>query len=238
MTRPILLLLPGLLCDATVWAPQCDAFGAAHEIVIPDYGDADTLADMARRALAQAGDAAQLAVAGHSMGGRIAFEIWRQARERVDRLALLDTGAHPLTEGEAGERERAGRMALLDIARRDGMRAMAREWARGMVHPDRIGGPVFDAVLDMFERKTPSIFAAQIAALLGRPDAGPLLPTIDVPTLLATGAEDAWAPPAQHAAMQRAIRDARLVVFERCGHMSTMEQPEAVTAALADWLAA
>lgn len=236
--RPTLLLLPGLLCDAAAWAPQREAFARDREIVIPDYGDADSLAEMARRALVQAGSAARLAVAGHSMGGRIALEIWRQARERVDRLALLDTGAHPLAEGEAGERERAGRMALLDLARRDGMRAMAREWARGMVHPQRIGGPVFDAVLDMFERKTPAIFAAQIAALLGRADATPLLPTIDVPTLLATGAEDAWAPPAQHAAMQQAIRGSRLAVFEQCGHMSTIEQPEAVTAALADWLAA
>lgn len=161
----------------------------------------------------------------------------RLARERVDRLALLDTGAHPLAAGEAGERERAGRLALLELARREGMRAMAREWARGMVHPDRIGTPVFDAVLDMFERKTPAVFEAQITALLGRADAAPLLPTIDVPTLLATGAEDAWSPPAQHAAMQRAVRESQLVVFERCGHMSTMEQPQAVTRALADWLA-
>lgn len=238
MSRPTLLLLPGLLCDAAAWAPQLEAFAARYEIVIPDYGDADTLAEMARRALAQAGDAERLAVAGHSMGGRIAFEIWRLAAERVGRLALLDTGVHPLAPGEAGERERAGRMALLELARRDGMRAMAREWAKGMVHPDRIGGPVFEAVLDMFERKTPEIFAAQIAALLGRPDATPLLATIDVPTLLATGAEDAWSPPAQHAAMQHDIRASRLVVFDRCGHMSTMEAPEAVNHALATWLAA
>jgi pimeloyl-ACP methyl ester carboxylesterase len=237
--RPTLLLLPGLLCDAAAWEPQREAFAATHRIVIADYGDADSLPEMARRALAQVGDLeTDVAIAGHSMGGRIAFEVWRLARERVGRLALLDTGAHPLADGEAGERERAGRMALLGIARRQGMRAMAAEWARGMVHPDRIDGPVFEAVLDMFERKTPEIFAAQIDALLGRADAAPLLRTIDVPTLFATGAEDAWSPPAQHAQMQRAVRSSRLAVFAQCGHMSTIEQPDAVNRALADWLAA
>ena len=88
----------------------------------------------------------------------------------LERLALLDTSYHPLSEGEAGETERAGRMSLLATARRDGMRTMAREWALGMVHPSRHDTPLFEAVLDMFDRKTPDIFAAQINALLQRPD--------------------------------------------------------------------
>ncbi|MFY9513699.1 MAG: alpha/beta fold hydrolase, partial [Rubrivivax sp.] len=123
-------------------------------------------------------------------------------------------------------------LALLDLARRDGMRAMAREWARGMVHPSRLGGPVFEAVLDMFERRDAGIFAAQIQALLARPDATPQLPGIRCPTLLLTGAQDSWSTPEQHAAMQQAMPGAQLVVVPDCGHMSTMEAPAAVRAAL------
>jgi pimeloyl-ACP methyl ester carboxylesterase len=229
-----LLLLPGLLCDAAVWAPQVAALSRPSTVV--DYGAADSISAMARIALAAA-PAGRFAVAGHSMGGRVAFELHRLAPERIERLALLDTGCQPLAAGEAGENERAGRLALLDLARSEGMRAMARQWARGMVHPGRLGGPVFDAVLDMFERRDPAIFDAQIRALLGRPDAGPQLPGITCPTLLLTGAEDGWSPPAAHQAMQRAIPGAALVVVPDCGHMSTLEVPAAVNAALADWLA-
>jgi pimeloyl-ACP methyl ester carboxylesterase len=112
---------------------------------------------------------------------------------------------------------------------------MAREWAQGMVHPSRLGTPLFEAVLDMFERSSVEAFAAQIEALLARRDAGPLLPRIGVPTLLLCGREDGWSPPARHEYMHAHIPGSRLLVYE--GHMSTMEQPEAVNAALRDWLA-
>jgi pimeloyl-ACP methyl ester carboxylesterase len=228
-----LLLLPGLLCDAAVWLAQMTGLGRSCTVV--DYGQASSLAAMAEIALAAA-PAGCFAVAGHSMGGRVAFELQRLVPQRIERLALLDTGCQPLAPGAAGEVERAGRMALLELARRDGMRAMARRWARGMVHPSRFDGPVLEAVLDMFERHEPAIFEAQIEALLGRPDAGPQLAGIGVPTLLLCGADDAWSPPSQHRAMHEAIAGSRLVVVERCGHMSTMESPQAVNAALAEWL--
>lgn len=229
-----LVLLPGLLCDRAVWRSQIDALGPAF---VTDYGALDSLAAIAAHVLATA-PAGALAVAGHSMGGRVAFEMQRQAPERIERLALLDTSYHPLADGEAGEKERAGRLALLAKARSDGMRAMARDWALGMVHPSRHDGPVFEAVLDMFERHTPDIFAAQINALLNRPDCSGLLGTIRCPTLLLCGREDAWSPPSRHEHMHHAITGSRLVVVEQCGHMSTMEQPDAVSRALADWLAA
>jgi len=104
-----------------------------------------------------------------------------------------------------------------------------------MVHPSRHGTPIFEAVLDMLARSTPDIFAAQINALLKRPDCSDLLPTIRCPTLLLCGREDAWSPPSRHEHMYHAIAGSRLVIVEHCGHMSTMEQPEAVSQALADW---
>jgi pimeloyl-ACP methyl ester carboxylesterase len=230
-----LVLLPGLLCDAAVWAPQVEALAGRVACHVVDYGERNSLAAMAEHALATA-PAQRFALAGHSMGGRVAFEVWRRAPERIERLALLDTSYHPLAEGEAGETERRGRHALLETARREGMRTMARAWALGMVHPDRHAGPVFEAVLDMFERSTPAVFAAQIEALLDRPDATPLLGTIACPTLLLCGRDDGWSPPARHEFMQARIAASQLVVVEHCGHMSTLEQPGAVTAAFAAWL--
>jgi len=231
-TTPV-VFLPGLLCDAAVWAPQMAALGRSATVV--HYGRANSLTSMAERAL-QAAPAGRFALAGHSMGGRVAFEVWRLAPERVERLALLDTGSHPLAEGAAGETERAGRLRLLAIARQGGMRTMAADWARGMVHESRVGGPVFEAVLDMFERSSADIFEAQIQALLTRPDATPQLASITCPTLLLAGEQDAWSPPEQHRRMQQAVRGAQLVVVPQCGHMSTLEAPADVSAALAGWL--
>ena len=229
MSTP-LLLLPGLLCDAAVWAP----LGLDGQVVA--YGRADSLTAMAQIALGAA-PPGPLAVAGHSMGGRVAFEMLRLAPERIERLALLDTGCHPLPPGEAGDKERAGRHALRDLARRDGMRAMARQWALGMVHPSRVDTPVFEAVLDMLARHDVTTFEAQIHALLTRPDATPLLAQIACPTLLLTGAQDGWSSPAQHRAMHKAVAGSQLVVVPDSGHMSTMEAPAAVAAALQQWRA-
>jgi pimeloyl-ACP methyl ester carboxylesterase len=228
-----LVLLPGLLCDAAVWAPQMAALGRSCTVV--DYGGASSLTRMAEVALAVA-PPGRFALAGHSMGGRVALELQRLAPGRIERLALLDTGCQALPPGEAGERERSGRLALLVLAQREGMRAMAGKWARAMLHPSRIGGPVYEAVLEMFERRSPAIFEAQIEALLKRPEATPQLAAIVGPTLLLTGAQDDWSSPAQHRQMQQAIAGARLVVVPDCGHMSTLETPAAVSAALADWL--
>lgn len=235
-SRPTLLLLPGLMCDRAVWAAQIEALSATHDCIVPHYGTLDSLAAMAEQVLREA-PPGPLAVAGHSMGGRIAFEMWLRSPQRIGRLALLDTSYHPLPTGAEGERERAGRFALLEIARTQGLRTMAREWARGMVHADHLGTPLFEAVLDMFERSSVAAFAAQIEALLARRDAEPLLPTITVPTLLLCGRDDAWSPPARHVVMHERIEGSALAVIERCGHMSPMEEPAAVTEALRDWLA-
>lgn len=237
MSTPNLVLLPGLNCDAAVWAPQVQAFSATHHCHVMDYGLADTLPAMAQKVLDSA--PATFAMAGHSMGGRVALEVLRLAPQRVDRLALMSTGAHPLGDGDAGAKEKAGRLALLSQAQRSGMRAMGAVWAKPMVHPSLVGGPLFEQVLDMLERSSPERFAAQVNALINRPDATNLLPTIRCPALVLTGREDGWSPPAAHQAMADAMTgvQAELVIVEQCGHMCTMEQPEAVNAAFARWLA-
>ncbi|MBQ0958488.1 alpha/beta fold hydrolase [Ideonella sp. 4Y11] len=239
MTAPALLFLPGLLCDAEVWAAQTAALGRDRRCLVAEYGLADALTTMAERAL-QLADAAgldRLAVVGHSMGGRVAAELWHLAPQRVAGLALMDTGWHPLPGGEAGQAERAGRQRLLDIARRQGMSAMARDWVQGMVHPDRLDTPLAEAVVAMLARRTPDHQAAQIHALLHRPDASATLRTVTVPTLLLTGAQDAWSPPARHDEMAAMVAGpVSRVDVPHCGHMAPMEAPQAVTAALAAWL--
>ena len=230
-----LVLIPGLLCDATVWLHQRAALADMADVRVCDNGARDSLAAMAKAILDSAPP--RFAVAGHSMGGRVALEVYRAAPKRVSGIALLDTGYSPLAPGVAGEREVAGRLALVETARRDGMRVMAREWVQGMVHSARLSErPLVDPILDMFESKTPEIYAAQTRALINRPDARRVMNMIRCPALVLCGREDSWAPVQRHLEMSAAIAGSTFVEIQDCGHMCTMERPEAVTSALKKWL--
>ena len=233
MSTPV-LLLPGLVCDAGVWAHACQALSARTEVRIADHGHLDSLGAMAEKVLREA--PARFALAGHSMGGRVALEVMRRAPQRVAALALLDTGISKLAPGDAGEREAAGRYELLEIAKSQGMAKMATRWVQGMVWEARLSDEALIAsVVEMMARSNADIFAAQIRALLARPDAAPLLAGIRCPTLVLCGENDSWAPADRHRDMAARIPDARLILVPECGHMSTMERPEAITQALLDW---
>jgi pimeloyl-ACP methyl ester carboxylesterase len=234
MTAATVVLIPGLLCDESVWSEQRKLLSSHAHVWVADHGSLDSLTDMARAVLRDA-PAEQFALAGHSMGGRVALEVLRLAPQRVQRLALLDTGWLPRPNGAPGEEERVSRLALLDNANQLGMRAMGRQWARSMVHPAVVDTPVFAAILEMIERKTPEVFAAQIRALLARPDASAQLRAIDCPTLVLCGRQDSWSPLSRHVQMAAIIRGAQLCIIENAGHMTTLEQPRAVAAALLEW---
>lgn len=230
-----IVLVPGLMCDAAVWREQAAALAAIGDVHIADHGLSNTLGAMAERILESAPP--RFALAGHSMGGRVALEVMARAPRRVTRLALLDTGFEPLADGEAGERERAGRMRLLALAHAEGMRPMARDWARGMVHPARLAdATLMESIHSMIARSSPQVFEAQIHALLNRPDRTALLGDIAIPTLVLCGHDDAWSPLARHEEMARRIRGSRLVDVPDCGHMCTLEKPDAVGRALLQWL--
>jgi pimeloyl-ACP methyl ester carboxylesterase len=235
-SRESLVLVPGLVCDADVWRGQSIALQDRHELLIPEHKLADSLGLMAEQILASAPP--RFALAGHSMGGRVALEILARAPQRVSRLALLDTGFEALATGESGERERAGRYRLRDLGRSEGMLALGKDWSRGMVHPDRLGdAPLMEAIYAMIARAPLAQFEAQTEALLNRPDRTALLGQIRVPTLVLCGREDAWSPLARHEEMARRIAGSQLVAIPQCGHMCTMERSDAVTAALRTWLA-
>jgi pimeloyl-ACP methyl ester carboxylesterase len=229
-----LVLLPGLACDADVWKHLVQSIEGTTTVRVVDYGPSDSIEKMAVVALD--GAPKRFAVAGHSMGGRVAFEIVRRAPERVAGLAVLDTAYRAFAGGDAGERETAARTALLEMAETKGMRAMAEFWMKGIIHPDRIADhALVGAIVEMMGRKSPEIFAAQIKALLERPDATPVLSTVRCPALVVCGREDAWSPLAGHREIAARIAKAKLAVIEHCGHMAPMERPEDVTASMTSW---
>lgn len=236
MTQPVLILVPGLMCDHTSWAPILPAVSAQAACQVVSHGDADSLVQMAQQILATA--PAQFDLAGHSMGGRVALEVVRLAPERVRRLALLGTGFKPKEAGAAGEKEAQGRQALLDVAQTQGIRAMAQAWVQNMVAPSRLlDETLIDAVLQMFERKSADIFQRQIKALLTRPDATEVLRQVRVPTLVMAGEFDAWASPQQHQDIADLIPNPPpMQVVSGAGHMMMMEKPDAVAALFLDWL--
>jgi pimeloyl-ACP methyl ester carboxylesterase len=229
-SRPVLYLLPGLLCDASVWEHQKAALSDRCEVRIGDFRGFDSLTDMARSVLVDAPD--RFALAGHSMGARVSLEVARLAPERVERLALLDTGVHPLRPGET-----EARLSLVQLGQQEGMGAVAERWLPPMVY---LGGPrtakIMPGLHAMVRRMTPAIHAGQIAALMGRPDGALVLPTLRCPVLVGVGAQDTWSPLAQHERITALTPGARLVIFPDSGHMAPVEAPEAVTAALIDWL--
>lgn len=236
MTTPHLILVPGLMCDATSWAPMLPALQGHAQVHVVDHGQADDLVAMAQQILNAAPETFHLA--GHSMGGRVALELMRMAPERVQALALLGTGYRPKESGAAGDKEVQTRQALLDVAQRDGVRMMAQVWVQNMVAPSRLTDAVLiKEIVQMFQRKSEDVFKRQIRALLARPDASDVLQQLRVPTLLMAGEWDTWASPQQHQAMADLMPARPTVqVVTGSGHMMMMEKPEAVAAHFVSWL--
>jgi pimeloyl-ACP methyl ester carboxylesterase len=224
------------MCDEAVWAPQHQPLSAVARTVIAEHGLAADLGLMAEQIISTF--PGPLALVGHSMGGRVALEVVRRAADRVYGLALLDTGCSALPGGSAGERERSSRMGVLAQARREGLRAAAEAWLAGMIHPSRLNDQQLrERIVAMWERRSIAHLAAQMAALLARADATPLLPALTVPALVLCGAEDLSAPISQHQAMARLLPQREYVQVSECGHMCTLEQSAAVTTALLGWWA-
>ena len=226
-----LLLLSGLLCDETVWQDAAQDLASAADVRIASFPGFDSIPAMAEYVLRIAPQ--HFLVAGHSMGGRVALEVFRQAKERVLGLALLNTGVHPL---RAGEIESRGR--LVKLAREHGMSAVAADWLPPMMGASKArAAQVMPKLREMVERQTAASFGAQTKALIERPDAVGVLATINVPTLLASGTADTWSPLTQHEEISRQISEATLVAIDDAGHMAPAEQPHAVAAAVRAWMA-
>lgn len=226
-----LFLLCGLLCDDVVWQAQADALRGDYDVRVFSFQGFDSLGMMAQAVLADAPP--KFSLAGHSMGGRVALEVYRRAPGQVERLALLDTGYEPVAEGEAERRAIFVRQAF-----KDGIDSIAAAWGLPMLAPEhRDHLELRQAVFDMVGRMSPEIYEGQVRALLSRPDAADVLHALSCPTLVLCGLQDGWSPPERHTHMASMVRHHMLRLIDHCGHMSMMEQPEAVLAAMREWLA-
>lgn len=229
---PPLVLLPGLLCDDALWAAQAEALADIAAVRVADLTRNDSIAGMAERVLAEA-PAGPFALAGLSMGGYAAQAVALRAPERVTRLALLDTNAR------ADLPEQSERRRMLMGWARDGRFAEVTPALLPMlVHPDRLADrDLVAAVTGMADRVGPDAFCRQQTAIMGRPDRRGDLGAIRCPTLVLCGADDALTPPRVHEELHAALPNTLpLAVVPDCGHLSTLERPDAVSAHLRAWL--
>lgn len=230
---PPLVLVPGLLCDSRLWNAQAEGLaGLADSVHVPDVTGHDSMRGLASAVLEEAPE--RFALAGLSMGGYVALEITRQAPERVEALALLDTSARPDTPEQTETR-----LALIELARDGRFDEVWRTLLPKIVHPDRVEDPdIVSAVEGMANSVGPEAFERQERAIIGRPDSRPALAGISCPTLVLCGRDDALTPPHLHEELTDGIPGARLRVVDRCGHLSTLERPEETTDAMREWLGA
>lgn len=229
--RRTVLLVPGLMCDDDLYAEQLPALSGTVDVLVSDVSRSATIGEMAAAALAVAPDS--FALAGLSMGGYVAWEVLRQAPERITGLALLDTSARPETEEQT-----ARRRALLELGATAGFPAVLDVLWPFEVAPSRRDDTALRARMDaMGLRAGAETFARQQEAIIGRADSRPQLGQVDVPTLVLCGRQDVITPLDGHEEMAAGIPDADLVVLGDCGHLSTWERPDEVTRALLGWLA-
>ncbi|MCC7548251.1 MAG: alpha/beta fold hydrolase [Burkholderiales bacterium] len=232
--RPALVLLPGLLCDGALWAPQVAGLADACEPWVADLTRDDSMQAMAQRVLDEA-PAGRFALAGLSMGGYVALEIMRQAPARVTRLALLDTRARPDSPDEIERRRTLMRIA--EAAR--GFAPVNRRMLPLLVHISRQSDEqLVRTIQEMADRTGIPAYLRQQNAIMSRVDFRPVLRTIDCPVLLLCGRQDAITRVSLHEEMASAVPHARLEIIEDCGHLSTLERPAEVNAALRHWLEA
>ncbi len=223
------VFIPGLLCDERLWRDQAAGLSDLATSTIADVAIDDNVEDMAARLLADAPPRFRLV--GLSMGGYVAFEVLRQAMDRVDALALFATSAAP----DAPERsaERTGALQSLSMGRFAGVtdRLLPR-----LIDEQHLNGPVGEDLKAMALRVGGDAFVRQQKAIQARPDSRPLLAQITMPTLVAVGDGDVLTPPSASVEIFRGLPQPQFHLFHRCGHLPAMEQPAETTALLRGWL--
>lgn len=225
-----LLLVPGLLCDASLWAHQAGYLSDIADVLVAETAIDETLGEMAERALSAA--PARFALAGLSMGGYVALEIMRKAPGRVSRLALLDTSARA-DDDDMLQRRRG----FIELAEQGKFKGVTPRLMPAFIHPDRLEDePLVEAVTRMTETVGKDAFLRQQKAIMARPDSRSGLGDIKAPTIVICGRQDLATPLELSEEIAEGIPGARLCVIEECGHLSTMERPHAVTALMRDWL--
>jgi len=235
MTKPSLILIPGLVCNEKLWRHQIDALQDTHDIIVVNHDHADGLVSLARSILdLTSGD---FSIAGHSMGGYITFEVWRQAvivmeEKRIERMALIGTQAR--TDDARMEK---GRRDFIKLAKRGRFKGMSPTLIKNFLAPQSLKDKkITSLVYEMATDTGPDGFINQSEIILQRPDSRATLMEITCPTMVLVGEQDKRTPPELAREMADAIPKAHLVTIPNCGHLPMIEQPEAVTKAMKDWL--
>lgn len=226
-----LVLVPGLLCSPRLFAPQVAAFSPQRQVIVADHTHDDTIAAIAARILETAPE--RFALAGLSMGGYIAFAMMRQAPERIAKLALLDTSARP----ETAEQKEA-RMKLVALAQAGKLDEVVATLTLRFLHPDHLQNETLSGTIRAMAADIGAeAYVRQAKAVMAREDARPLLVEIGCPTLVLLGDSDVVTPPELSKEISADILGSNLVVVQNCGHLSTIEKPDAVNKAMTEWLA-
>jgi len=230
MGKMPLLLLPGLLCDEILWAHQVASLADLANITVADLTRDDNIEAMAARALSEAPES--FALAGLSMGGYVAQEIMRQAPERVTRLALLDTSA--LADSPEQRERRSGFIGQTQEGKFKGVTSRLLPM---LIHEDRLEDTeLTEKIMAMAKNIGKEGFIRQQNTIMSRKDGFDVLARVSCPTVVICGRQDNLTPLAQHQAMVDAIPGAILIAIEDSGHLSPIEQPHAVSAAMRYWL--
>jgi len=229
MTLP-LVLLPGMMCDARLFAPQITALATDREVLVPGLTGADSIAALADTVLAAAPP--RFALGGLSMGGIVAMEVIARAPERVAGLALMDT--NPRAEMPEKQATRAPQIAKVEAG---GLATVMRDEMKPSYLADGPRKPeILDLCMGMALDLGPEVFTAQSIALRDRPDYRDALARVTVPTLILCGRLDALCPVTRHEEIHRLVSGSTLEIIENAGHLPTLEQPDTTNAALARWL--
>ena len=228
-TLPPVVFIPGLLNDERLWQHQTDFLSQHTDVMVADLSKDNSLAAMAQRILQQAPP--QFALVGLSMGGYVAFEVMRQAPERVTKLALFDTSARPDNINSAKHRQ-----ATIQSLKIGKFMGVTNKLLPQIIHPSRVHEPIAEEIKAMAQRIGGTGFIHQQTAILERIDSRPSLSQIQVPTLVAVGENDLVTPVKLAQEIHDGIADSRLYIFKECGHLPPLECPDETTHLLHDWL--
>ena len=223
-----LILVPGLAGNESMWRPQLAALARWQPHVSDAHARADTIPAMAELLLRE--HEGPLVLCGASMGGMVAMEAARQAPERIAGLALLGTDARPDSPQMTALRE-----AAILLFAQGRVREVIEPNVAMAFHPEH-AAVLAPAYLDFVLAAGAQALVRQNRAVIARPDARRHLGTVRCPVLVMCGEDDRLTPPECSREIASLVAQARLVMVPRCGHMLTMERPEVVNAALADWL--
>ncbi|WP_071674038.1 alpha/beta fold hydrolase [Nioella nitratireducens] len=225
-----IVFLPGMMCDARLFAPQIAALSGRHPVTTMPLGNAASMGQLARGILAVAPP--RFALAGLSMGGILAMEILRQAPDRVARLALLDT--NPRAELDAVKARRAPQIEAVRAGRLQEVmaEAMIPNYCTDSPRRPQIEALCMAMAMDL----GPQVFINQSIALRDRPDQQETLRAFDGPALVLCGRQDRLCPVERHELMHGLLKNSRLEIIETAGHLPTLDHPERTTAALTRWL--